>query len=98
MPQGRTKALLTIRGRRKGCVWNSSHRIRQKSDLSIATAIIQRIVETGKNNGPGGRFSKVPKLYGPFAGVTIPFVTQERRAFNSSNFTVNFLFVTLKAC
>ena len=53
MPQGRTKALLTIRGRQKGCVWNSSHRIRQKSDLSIATAIIQRIVETGKNNGPG---------------------------------------------
>ena len=24
------------------CVWNSSHRIRQKSDLSIATAIISR--------------------------------------------------------
>ena len=47
---------------------------------------------------PGARFSKVPKLYGPFSGATIPFVTQERRAFNSSNFTVNFLFVTLKAC
>ena len=49
---------------------------------------------------PGARFSKVPKLYGPFSGATISFVTQERRAFyfNSSNFTVNFLFVTLKAC
>ena len=47
---------------------------------------------------PGGRFSNVPKLYGPFSGVTIPFVTQERRAFNSSNFTVIFLFVTLKTC
>ena len=47
---------------------------------------------------PGGRFSKVPKLYGPFSGVTIPFVTQERRAFNQSNFTVTFLFVTLKEC
>ena len=46
----------------------------------------------------GARFSKVPKLYGPFSGVTIPFVTQERRTFNSSNFTVNFLLVTLKAC
>ena len=47
---------------------------------------------------PGGRFLKVPKLYGPFSGVTIPFVTVERRAFNSSNFTVIFLFVTLKIC
>ena len=47
---------------------------------------------------PGGRFSKAPKLNGPFSGVTIPFVTQERRAFNSSNLTVIFLFVTLKAC
>ena len=37
----------------KGCVWSSSHRIRQKSDLSIATAIIQRIVEIEKNDGPG---------------------------------------------
>ena len=44
---------LTIRGRQKGCVWNSSHRIRQKSDLSIATSIIQRIVEIEKNDGPG---------------------------------------------
>ena len=42
---------------------------------------------------PGGRLSKVPKLYGPFSGVTIPFVTQERRAFNSVNFTVNFFLV-----
>ena len=40
-----------------------------------------------KKVGPGARFSKVPKLYGPFSGVTIPFVSQERRAFNSSNFT-----------
>ena len=28
---------------------------------------------------PGARFSKNPKLYGPFSGVTIPFVSQERR-------------------
>ena len=47
---------------------------------------------------PEARFSKVPKLYGPFSDVTIPFGNQERRAFNSSNFTVNFLFVTLKTC
>ena len=47
-------------------------------------------------SGPGARFSKVPKLYGPFSGVTIPFVSQERRGFKSSNFKVIFLFVTLK--
>ena len=28
--------------------------------------------------GPGARFSKVPKLYGPFSGVTISSVSQER--------------------
>ena len=47
---------------------------------------------------PGGRFSKVPKLYGPLLGVTIPFVIRERRAFDSSNFRVIFLFVALKTC
>ena len=35
-------------------------------------------------------------VYGPFSGVTISFVTQERGGFKSSNFTVSFLFVTLK--
>ena len=45
----------------------------------------------------GARFSKVPKLYGPFSGVTVPFVSQERRGFKSSNFTVLSLFVPLKA-
>ena len=43
------------------------------------------------------RFSKVPKLYGPFSRVAVPFVSQERRGFKSSNFTVLFLFVPLKA-
>ena len=46
----------------------------------------------------GARFSKVPKLYGPFSGVTISFVSQERRGFKLSNFTVILLFVTLKTC
>ena len=46
---------------------------------------------------PGAERPKnVPKLYGPFSGVTIPFVSQERRGFKSSNFTVIFLSVTLK--
>ena len=26
---------------------------------------------------PGARFSKVPKLYGPFSGVTIPLVSRQ---------------------
>ena len=48
------------------------------------------------NKRPGARFSKLPKIYGPFSGVTISFVSQERRGFKSSNLTVIFLFVTLK--
>ena len=32
-----------------------------------------------------------------FSGVTIPFISQERRGFKYSNFTVIFLFVTFKA-
>ena len=47
---------------------------------------------------PGARFSKVPKLYGLFSGVTIPSVSQERRGFESSNFTAILLFVTSKSC
>ena len=46
----------------------------------------------------GALFSKVPKLYGPFSGVTIPSVSQEWKGFKSSNFTVSLLFVTLKTC
>ena len=33
-----------------------------------------------------------------FSGVTIPYVSQEQRGFKSLNFTVIFLFVTLKTC
>ena len=66
--------------------------------LSDAGVMLYQLSYEATELGAGGRFSKVPKLYGPFSGVTIPFVTQERRAFNSSNFTVNFLFVTLKTC
>ena len=34
-----------------------------------------------EKQGPRARFSKVPKLYGPFSGATIPFLSQERRGF-----------------
>ena len=50
------------------------------------------------DGNPGARFSKVPKLYGPFSGATIPFVSQEWRGFKSSNFTVIFFCVALKTC
>ena len=41
---------------------------------------------------PGAGFSKVPKFYRSFSGVILPFVSQERRGFKSSNFKVIFLF------
>ena len=52
----------------------------------------------GTETGTGARFSKVPKLSVRFLGVEIPSVSQERRGFKSSNFTVILLFVTLKTC
>ena len=51
---------------------------------------------TFEKRAPGARFSNVPKLYGSFSGVTVPFVSQERRGFKSSNFTVIFSFCYLK--
>ena len=45
-----------------------------------------------------GPFLESPETLRAFSGVTIPFVTQEQRAFNTSNFTANFPFGTLKAC
>ena len=52
----------------------------------------RKIFGTFEKRATGSRFSKVPKLYGPFSGVTIPFVSQERRRFKSSNYTVLFFF------
>ena len=44
-------------------------------------------------------FLETPKtICGPFLGVAIPFVSQERRGFRSSNFTVILLLVILKTC
>ena len=52
----------------------------------------------GPGSGPVACFSKVPKLFGPVSGATIPFVSQERTGFKSSNFTDVFLLVSLKTC
>ena len=55
-------------------------------------------ISWGHGVAPGARFSKVPKLYGTFSGVTIPSLSQEQRGFKSSNFTVSSLLATLKTC
>ena len=65
---------------------------------TIKDAVLVERKRPGMKGLPGARFSKVPKLYGTFSGVTIPFVFQERRGFNSSNFTDLFLLVSLKTC
>ena len=47
----------------------------------ILTSIVvawQRAKRQPKNYSSGARFSKVPKLYGPFSGVIIPSVSQVR--------------------
>ena len=45
---------------------------------------------------PGGRSSKVPKLFGSFSGVKILSVSYGRRHLRPSNFTIMLLFVVLK--
>ena len=45
-----------------------------------------------------GPFHESPVTLRAIFGVTIPFVSQEQGEFKSSNFTVIFLFVTLKRC
>ena len=65
------------------------------TDLSFGPGKLPELFE---KQAPAARFSKVPELYGPFSGVTIPSLSQERRGFKSSNFTVILLFVTLTTC
>ena len=50
--------------------------------------------------GTGDPFLESPETLRAifYSGVTIPFVSQKRRGFKTSNFTVIFLFVTLKTC
>ena len=47
---------------------------------------------------PRGAFLESFETYGSFSGVTIPFVSQDPREFESSNLTVIFLLFTLKTC
>ena len=45
-----------------------------------------------------GPFLESPESLRAISGVTIPSVSQERRGFKSSNFTVSLFFATLKTC
>ena len=47
---------------------------------------------------PGACFSKVPKLFGPILGTTIPFMSSQRRGSKPSNFAILLIFLILKAC
>ena len=76
----------------RACTVDKSSAFARGFMLAFACVVWKRYTDLG------ARFSKVPKLYGPFSSVTIPFVSQERRWFKSSNFTVFFLFVSLKTC
>ena len=41
-------------------------------------------------------FSKVPKLFGPISGATIPFISSQRRGSRLSNFAIVLGFLILK--
>ena len=47
---------------------------------------------------PGACFSKVPKLFEPISGATIPFISSQRRGCKPSNFAILLAFLTLKTC
>ena len=85
---------------REGIVVKHSLTILQ-GDVFVNVAVLElkvRIMTWKMGNEPRGPFLEVPKFYGAFSDVTIPFVSQERRGFMSSNFIVSFLIVTLKTC
>ena len=48
--------------------------------------------------GPGACFSKVPKLFGPISGTTIPFIPSQHRGSKPSNFAILLILLILKAC
>ena len=47
---------------------------------------------------PSACFTKVPKLFGPISGATIPFISSQRRDSKSSNFAILLVFLELKTC
>ena len=47
---------------------------------------------------PRACFTKVPKLFGPISGATIPFISSQRRGSKPSNFAILFVCLKLKIC
>ena len=47
---------------------------------------------------PRACLTKVPKLFGPISGATIPFISSQRRGSKPSNFAILFVFLKLKIC
>ena len=45
---------------------------------------------------PGACLSEVPKLFGSISGVTIPFISSQRRGSKPSNFAIPLVFLSLK--
>ena len=45
---------------------------------------------------PEACFSKVPKLFGPISGGTIPFISSQRRGSKPSNIAILLVFLSLK--
>ena len=72
--------------------WMSKLGVHVTNRISALTIYIEKFLHSG------ARSSKVPKLFVPFSGVTIPSLSQEQRGFKSSNVTVILLFVNLKTC
>ena len=58
----------------------------------------RKVLGTFEKRAPGACFSKVPKLFGPISGTTIPFISSQRRGSNPSNFAILLIFLILKAC
>ena len=47
---------------------------------------------------PAACFSKVPKVFGPISGATIPLISSQRRGSKPSNFAILLVFLTFKTC
>ena len=84
-----------------------SHNAESKKEISYAAMkliyscfrIVALLFESMPFRNPvDARFLKVPKLFGPNSGATIPFISSQCRASKPSNFAILLVFLTLKTC
>ena len=73
-------------------------RFREATDDFCRTKrkLLERFHSTKGLQLPGACLSKVPKLFGPISGATIPFISSQRRGSKPSNFAIFLVFLTLK--